>query len=54
MRASLVAVSAVMNSAAAMKIIVKRRILVCAVSTGMAGTRRTEVVRMAGKVLAMV
>ena len=49
MIASLVAVSAVMNCAAAMKIIMKRMVVVCAILTGMAGTRSTEVMRIAGK-----
>ena len=49
MIASLVAVSAGMNSAAAAKIIVKRRVVVCAISTGMVRTRSTEVVRIVGK-----
>ena len=42
-----------MNSAAVMKMIMKRSALVCARLRSMAGTRNTEIVKMAARVLAM-
>ena len=47
------AVTAVMNNAVAMKMIVKRTAVVCAKLRRMTGTRSTAMVKMAARVLAI-